>query len=36
MRDWHWRYGESPEFNHQMRERFSWGDVDVRIEVEKG
>ncbi len=35
MSNWHWRFGESPKFNHQMSERFSWGTVDVYLDVHK-
>ncbi|SHE80869.1 lipoate-protein ligase [Seinonella peptonophila] len=35
--NWDWNYGESPEFNLQQSYRFSFGLVDVRLNVgEKG
>lgn len=35
LSDWNWRFGEAPSFNHQMSEYFSWGLVEVYLEVEK-
>lgn len=35
MSNWDWRFGESPHFNHHMSERFSWGGVDVHLDVQK-
>lgn len=35
MSDWNWRFGESPEFNHYVSEKFSWGEIDVHFEVLK-
>lgn len=34
MSDWNWRFGESPTFSHNMSERFSWGSMDVHLDVE--
>lgn len=36
LKDWNWRFGETPQFNHQMAQYFSWGLVDVHIASEKG
>ena len=33
---WDWNFGQTPPFNHRMDERFSWGGVDVYLDVEKG
>ncbi len=33
--DWNWRFGETPEFTHQMTERFNWGLVEVHLNVQK-
>ncbi|SEN12602.1 lipoate-protein ligase A [Mesobacillus persicus] len=33
---WEWNYGRSPRFNIQHSHRFSVGQVDVRLEVDKG
>lgn len=33
---WEWNYGESPEFNVQRTHRFPSGEVDVRIDVDRG
>lgn len=35
MSDWNWRFGEAPQFNHQMSERFGWGSVEVYLDVHK-
>jgi lipoate-protein ligase A len=31
-----WLYGKSPEFNHHLEHRFTWGNIDLYIEVENG
>lgn len=36
LKDWNWRYGETPKFNHQMEERFIWGGVEVHLDSHKG
>lgn len=33
---WNWNYGESPAFNMQRSYRFPIGEVDLRIQVERG
>lgn len=33
---WDWNYGRSPEFNVQKVKRFSFGQVDARIQVKDG
>ncbi|PKD20372.1 lipoate--protein ligase [Salegentibacter salinarum] len=33
---WEWNYGKSPKFNIQRSKRFSVGEIDLRIFVEKG
>lgn len=33
MADWNWRFGEAPKFNHQMTERFTWGTIEVHLDV---
>jgi lipoate-protein ligase A len=33
---WDWNYGRSPKFNIQRSKRFSIGEIDLRIFVEKG
>ncbi|CAG9612938.1 Lipoate-protein ligase LplJ [Bacillus rhizoplanae] len=35
-RNWDWNYGKSPKFNLQHSHRFPVGQVDVRLEVQKG
>ncbi|NHM31735.1 lipoate--protein ligase [Neobacillus terrae] len=34
--NWDWNYGRSPKFNLQRSHRFPVGQVDVRLEVDKG
>lgn len=36
LSDWNWRFGEAPQFNHQMSEYFAWGLVEVHLDVHKG
>lgn len=33
---WDWNYGKSPKFNLQHSHRFPVGQIDVRLEVNKG
>lgn len=33
---WDWNFGQTPPFTHHMDERFSWGGVEVYLEVERG
>ena len=33
MNDWNWRFGETPQFNHEMSTRFDWGGMDVHMDV---
>ncbi len=33
---WEWNYGQSPDFNIQRVKRFPIGEIDLRLEVEKG
>ncbi len=35
MSDWSWRFGEAPNFTHHMSERFTWGSIDVHLDVQK-
>jgi len=36
LKDWNWRFGETPKFNHQLEERFEWGGVEFHIDSHKG
>lgn len=36
LKDWKWRFGETPKFTHKLEERFSWGGVEVHIDSHKG
>jgi lipoate---protein ligase len=33
---WDWNFGKSPKFNYQHSHRFPIGQIDVRLEVQKG
>lgn len=35
LKDWHWRFGQTPKFSHDFETRFDWGMVDVNIESEQ-
>jgi lipoate-protein ligase A len=35
-RTWEWNYGRSPDFNVQKVRRFGEGEIEVRIDVQKG
>ena len=35
-RSWDWNYGESPAFNVQKINRFPFGEIDARIDVQRG
>lgn len=35
-RNWNWNYGKSPKFNLQCTNRFPIGQIDMRLEVNKG
>ncbi|MCW8328538.1 lipoate--protein ligase [Photobacterium sp. SDRW27] len=32
---WEWNFGHSPEFMHTLVERFSWGGVEIHLDVKK-
>lgn len=36
LQDWNWIQGESPAFNVNFVERFTWGEVDFKCFVENG
>lgn len=36
LKDWTWRFGETPEFNHHFDEKFEWGYIDVHVDSHKG
>ena len=36
LKDWSWRFGETPKFNHFMEERFTWGGIEAHIDSHKG
>eukprot|EP01095_Lingulamoeba_sp_RSL-Kostka_P000733 TRINITY_DN11016_c0_g1_i1.p1 TRINITY_DN11016_c0_g1~~TRINITY_DN11016_c0_g1_i1.p1 ORF type:complete len:386 (+),score=121.44 TRINITY_DN11016_c0_g1_i1:134-1291(+) len=36
LTNWDWRFGETPEFQHNLEERFSWGLMDVHFNSKDG
>ena len=36
LRDWDWRFGKTPDFSHTMSRRFSWGGIEVHLDVHEG
>lgn len=36
LKDWNWRFGETPDFSHHMDEKFEWGYIDVHLNSQKG
>ena len=34
--NWDWNFGRSPDFNIQRSKRFTVGEIDLRLDVEKG
>jgi len=36
FQDWDWRFGETPDFNHELEHRFPWGTMDVFIDSKAG
>jgi len=36
LKDWNWRFGESPHFSHVFEEKFEWGHIEVHLEANKG
>ncbi|CAM2753815.1 lipoate--protein ligase [Vibrio diazotrophicus] len=36
QQSWDWNFGQTPPFTHRLDERFTWGGVDVYLDVEKG
>jgi lipoate---protein ligase len=35
-RNWDWNFGNSPDFNVRKTERFPFGEIDARIDVQQG
>lgn len=36
QQSWEWNFGQTPPFTHSLDERFSWGGVELLLDVEKG
>lgn len=35
-RSWEWVYGASPAFNIKRKRQFSWGNIEMRLDIKKG
>jgi len=33
---WEWNFGQAPDFAHQLDTRFTWGGVEIHLDVERG
>ncbi|KJF84820.1 lipoate--protein ligase [Photobacterium phosphoreum] len=33
---WDWNFGNTPQFTHSLDERFSWGGIELHLDVNKG
>ncbi len=33
---WDWNFGQTPPFTHSLDERFTWGGVEILLDVKKG
>jgi lipoate-protein ligase A len=33
---WEWNFGQAPDFSHLLQERFTWGGVEIHVDVERG
>lgn len=33
---WEWRFGETPQFTHELEQKFDWALVDMHLDVKKG
>ncbi|MTD25922.1 lipoate--protein ligase A [Erwinia sorbitola] len=33
---WQWNFGQAPQFQHLLDNRFSWGGVELHVDVERG
>jgi len=36
LKDWNWRFGETPDFEHNLEQRFDWGTMDIHINSKDG
>lgn len=36
LKDWNWRFGNTPQFAHQMTRRFQWGRMEVHLDTKGG
>ncbi|KAG8765299.1 Biotin/lipoate A/B protein ligase [Ceratobasidium sp. 428] len=36
LRSWDWRFGQTPEFTHDLSKTFPWGQISVHVASRKG
>lgn len=36
LKNWNWRFGETPKFSHLLEEYFDWGSMEVHLDTHKG
>lgn len=36
LRSWDWVFGKTPAFQHTMKERFSWGSIELHLDTSQG
>lgn len=36
LRDWDWRFGQTPKFEHNLSKRFPWGTIDLHVDSDHG
>eukprot|EP00761_Pharyngomonas_kirbyi_P006991 gb/GECH01007000.1/.p1 GENE.gb/GECH01007000.1/~~gb/GECH01007000.1/.p1 ORF type:complete len:380 (+),score=109.46 gb/GECH01007000.1/:1-1140(+) len=36
LKNWDWRFGQTPQFSHNFETRFDWGIMDIHVESQKG
>lgn len=36
QQSWQWNFGSTPEFMHTLDERFSWGGIEIHLDIIKG
>jgi lipoate-protein ligase A len=36
LKDWNWRFGNTPQFAHRLTRRFDWGRMEVHLDTKGG
>eukprot|EP01071_Lankesteria_metandrocarpae_P009108 Lankesteria_metandrocarpae@DN5136_c1_g1_i1.p1 len=34
LSDWAWRFGQTPRFSHRLETRFSWGGLEILVDIQ--